>query len=99
MWSCTPCSEIEDRAIPGHWEGDLIIGRGKAAIGTLVERNTRYVMHFALEKLNAENIRREMTGKIMRLPAQLRNSIIWNQGTEMAQHQQFTIDSGIQIYF
>lgn len=92
-------AEIEDRAIPGHWEGDLIIGRGKTAIGTLVERNTRYVMLFALEKLTAENVRVEMTAKIMTLPEQLRKSITWDQGTEMAQHQQFTIDSGIQIYF
>jgi IS30 family transposase len=92
-------AEIEDRAIPGHWEGDLIIGRGKTAIGTLVERSTRYVMLFALEKLTAENVRVEMTRKIMVLPEQLRKSITWDQGTEMAQHQRFTIDSGIQIYF
>ena len=58
--------EIEDRAIPGHWEGDLIIGRGKTAIGTLVERNTRYVMLFGLEKLTAENVRIKMTQKISR---------------------------------
>ena len=92
-------AEIEDRAIPGHWEGDLIIGRGKTAIGTLVERSTRYVMLFPLEKLSAENVRVEMTQKIMTLPEQLRKSITWDQGSEMAQHQRFTIDSGIQIYF
>lgn len=92
-------AEIEDRAIPGHWEGDRIIGRGKTAIGPLVERNTRYVMLFGLEKLTAENVRIEMTQQIMRLPAHLRKSITWDQGTEMAQHQRFTIDSGIQIYF
>lgn len=92
-------AEIEDRAIPGHWEGDLIIGRGKTAIGTLVERSTRYVMLFALEKLTAENVRRELTTKIMTLPEQLRKSITWDQGSEMSQHQRFTIDSGIQIYF
>ncbi len=91
--------EIEDRAIPGHWEGDLIMGRGKSSIGTLVERSTRYVMLIALEKPTAENVRVEMTKKIMKLPAQLRKSITWDQGTEMAQHRQFTIDSGIQIYF
>ena len=91
--------EIEDRAIPGHWEGDLIMGRGKSSIGTLVERSTRYVMLIALEKPTAENVRVEMTKKIMKLPAQLRKSITWDQGTEMAQHRHFTIDSGIQIYF
>ena len=92
-------AEIEDRAIPGHWEGDLIMGRGKTAIGTLVERSTRYVMLIALEKPTAENVRVEMTRKIMQLPAQLRKSITWDRGKEMAQHRQFTIDSGIQVYF
>lgn len=92
-------AEIEDRAIPGHWEGDLIMGRNKSAIGTLVERSTRYVMLFALEKPTAENVRIEMTQKIMKLPEQLRKSITWDQGSEMSQHQRFTIDSGIQIYF
>ncbi len=92
-------AEIEDRAIPGHWEGDLIMGRGKSAIGTLVERSTRYVMLFAVEKPTAENVRVEMTQKIMQLPEQLRKSITWDRGKEMAQHRQFTIDSGIQVYF
>lgn len=92
-------AEVEDRAVPGHWEGDLIIGRGKSAIGTLVERSTRYVMLFALEKPTAENVRVEMTKKIMKLPEQLRKSITWDRGKEMAQHRQFTIDSGIQVYF
>jgi IS30 family transposase len=92
-------AEIEDRAIPGHWEGDLIMGRGKMAIGTLVERSTRYVMLIALEKPTAENVRVEMTRKIMKLPEQLRKSITWDRGKEMAQHRQFTIDSGIHVYF
>ncbi len=92
-------AEIEDRSIPGHWEGDLIMGRGKSAIGTLVERSTRYVMLFALEKPTAENVRMEMSQKIMQLPAQFRKSITWDRGKEMAQHRQFTIDSGIQVYF
>jgi IS30 family transposase len=91
--------EADDRAILGHWEGDLIMGRGKSAIGTLVERTTRYVMLFALEKPTAENVRVEMTQKIMQLPAQFRKSITWDRGKEMAQHRQFTIDSGIQVYF
>ena len=92
-------AEVNDRAVPGHWEGDLIMGRDKSSIGTLVERSTRYVMLFALEKPTAENVRVQMTKKIMTLPAQLRKSITWDQGTEMAQHRQFTIDSGIQVYF
>jgi len=75
------------------------MGRGKSAIGTLVERSTRYVMLFALEKPIAENVRIEMTQKIMQLPEQFRKSITWDRGKEMAQHRQFTIDSGIQICF
>jgi IS30 family transposase len=70
--------QIEDRAIPGHWEGEAIMGRGTSAIGTLVERTTRYVMLFACEKPTAENVRVEMTQKIMQLPGQLRKSITWN---------------------
>jgi len=92
-------AEVEDRAVPGHWEGDLIIGRNKSAIGTLVERSTRYVMLFAVAKPTAENVRVEITQKIMQLPTQLRKSITWDRGKEMAQHRQFTIDSGIQVYF
>lgn len=92
-------AEVDDRAIPGHWEGDLIMGRGKSSIGTLVERTTRYVILFPVAKPSAEIVRMEMTKKIMQLPEQLRKSITWDRGKEMAQHRQFTIDSGIQVYF
>jgi IS30 family transposase len=92
-------AEVDDRAIPGHWEGDLILGRGKSAIGTLVERSTRYVILFPVAKPSAEIVRAQMTKKIMKLPEQLRKSITWDRGKEMAQHRQFTIDSGIQVYF
>lgn len=68
-------AEVDDRAIPGHWEGDLILGRGKSAIGTLVERSTRYVMLFPVARPTAEIVRTEMTQKIMKLPMQLRKSI------------------------
>jgi IS30 family transposase len=91
-------AEIEDRAIPGHWESDLSMGRGKGGIGTLVEAITRNAMLFTLEKPTAENVRVEMTQKIMQLPALFRKSITWDRGKEMAQHRQFTIDSGIQVY-
>lgn len=92
-------AEVDDRAIPGRWEGDLILGRGKSAIGTLVERSTRYVMLFPVARPTAEIVRTEMTQKFMKLPIQLRKSITWDRGKEMAQHRQFTIDSGFQIYF
>jgi IS30 family transposase len=94
-------AEAEDRAVPGHWEGDLIIGKNQqSAVGTLVERSTRYVMllHLGKER-SAEAVRTAMAAKIAQLPHKLRKTITWDQGSEMAEHRQFTIDTGIQIYF
>ena len=94
-------AEIEDRAVPGHWEGDLIIGaNNKSAIGTLVERSTRFVMLLHLPHgYTAEAVRDAMTAKILTLPEALRRSITWDQGKEMAQHAQFTIDTGVPVFF
>jgi IS30 family transposase len=93
-------AEVEDRAVPGHWEGDLIIGTHKSAIGTLVERHTRYVMLFKVPKGNkAEGVRVAMTDTIKGLPGHLFKSLTWDQGKEMAQHATFTIDTGIQVFF
>ncbi len=93
--------EAEDRAVPGHWEGDLLMGKGgKSAIGTLVERSTRFVMLFPLPKdQTAEHVREQMTKTIQKLPAELRRSLTWDQGREMAQHIRFTIETGVPVYF
>jgi IS30 family transposase len=93
-------AEADDRAVPGHWEGDLLMGRRMTAIGTLVERWSRYVMLFPLPDGNsAESVRTGLAESIQRLPDHLWQSLTWDQGKEMAEHAQFTIDTGIQIFF
>jgi IS30 family transposase len=92
-------AEVEDRAVPGHWEGDLIYGSRKTCIGTLVERSTRYVMLLRLRKNTAEEVRWAMSARIVALPTQLRRSVTWDQGKEMSQHLRFTVDTGVQVYF
>ena len=107
----------EDRAVPGHWEGDLIIGLNRSAIGTLVERTTRFtlLLHLppmeghgtqprekngpALAGHGAEAVRDAITTAITRLPEQLRRSLTWDQGAEMAQHARLRIDAGLAVYF
>ena len=93
-------AEVEDRAVPGHWEGDLLMGRRQTAIGTLVERWSRYVMMFPLPDGNtAEAVRVALAATVQRLPEHLWKSLTWDQGKEMAQHVQFTVDTGVQVYF
>jgi len=91
---------VEDRAVPGHWEGDLLMGRRQTAIGTLVERWSRYVMLFALpDGHSADAVRVALAETVQQLSEHLWESLTWDQGKEMAQHAQFTIDTGIQVYF
>jgi len=93
-------AEVEDRAVPGHWEGDLLMGARQTAIGTLVERWSRYVMLFGLPDGNtAEAVRDALTQTVQRLPEHLWQSLTWDQGREMAQHVQFSIDTGVDVYF
>jgi len=94
-------AEANDRAVPGHWEGDLILGAGsRSAVGTLVERATRFVLllHLGSDK-SAVNVEQVMRRTVMTLPDELRRSITWDQGAEMAGHAAFTIATGIPIYF
>ena len=108
-------AEAEDRAVPGHWEGDLILGLGSSAIGTLVERTTRFTMLLHLPPMEhdgprvkngpalaghgAEAVRGAIVSTITTLPEQLRRSLTWDQGTEMAQHVQLSIETGLPVYF
>ena len=109
-------AEAEDRAVPGHWEGDLILGLGSSAIGTLVERSTRFTMLLYLPPMagrvgprvkngpalaghGAEAVRDAIADAIITLPEQLRRSLTWDQGAEMAQHVQLRIDTGLPVYF
>ena len=110
-------AEAADRAVPGHWEGDLILGLGSSAIGTLVERTTRFTMLLHLPRLEghgetprvkngpalaghgAEAVCTAITRTILSLPEQLRRSLTWDQGAEMAQHARLKIDTGVQVYF
>ena len=109
-------AEAEDRAVPGHWEGDLILGLESSAIGTLVERSTRFLMLLHLPPMpghghprtkhgpalaghGAEAVRDAIAAAITTLPEQLRRSLTWDQGSEMSQHAQLRIDTGLAVYF
>jgi IS30 family transposase len=94
-------ADADDRAVPGHWEGDLVVGKdGKTAVGTLVERSTRFVMLLHLpDGFGAEAVRDAITGKITTLPAALRRTLTWDQGIELARHAEITIAADLPVYF
>ena len=93
-------AEAEDRAVPGHWEGDLVTGRGNRSwVATLVERKSRLVIIARIPNKRAETVRDVIAAKIQTLPDHLARSLTWDQGIEMAQHARFRIDTGVQVYF
>jgi IS30 family transposase len=93
-------AEANDRAVPGHWEGDLLMGTGMRAIATLVERKTRFVMLIALPNGHAADVVADaLAEKIVELAEQLRRSLTWDQGKEMAAHARFTVKTGVPVYF
>jgi IS30 family transposase len=92
--------EAADRAVPGHWEGDLLLGSGGSAIVTLVERSSRFVILIRLSRgRGSEEVLAALARRIVTLPRQLCRSLTWDQGKEMAQHARFTVETGLQIYF
>lgn len=93
-------AEVADRTVPGHWEGDLIMGKYKrTALGTLVERTTRYTILVPLKAKDAESVRKAYAKELDKLPKEIKKTLTYDQGKEMSEHKQFTIDTGIQVYF
>ena len=92
-------ASVKDRAVPGHWEGDLIAGTKNSYIATLVERQTRYVMLVKIEQKNADTVAAALTKHAQQLPTELYQSLTWDRGTEMANHRQFTLATDIAVYF
>jgi len=92
--------EVADRTVPGHWEGDLLVGpHHRSALGTLVERQTRLVLLVPLTKKDASSVRVAFAKTIQRLPTQLAKTLTYDQGSEMAEHKKFTMDTKMQVYF
>ncbi len=89
----------EDRAVPGHWEGDLLCGSKNSQIATLVERQSRYVMLLRLAGKDTETVTNALIKNAHKLPQELYKSLTWDRGTEMADHKRFTLATDIQVYF
>lgn len=90
---------VEDRAVPGHWEGDLVFGSGNSQIATLVERQTRYVMLIKLDGKDSQTVVNALIKNAQKLPQELYKSLTWDRGKEMAGHKRFTMSTDIQVYF
>jgi len=92
-------AEVEDRAVPGHWEGDLIAGGRSTHIATLVERRSRFVILMKVDSKDSVAFAAALARKIRRLPSELKRSLTWDRGTEMAAHKQFTVATDVKVYF
>jgi IS30 family transposase len=92
-------ASVEDRAVPGHWEGDLLFGSNNSQIATLVERHTRYVMLARVKSKDTETVINALIKQAHKLPRELYKSLTWDRGKEMADHQRFTLATNIQVYF
>jgi IS30 family transposase len=92
-------SEVEDRAVSGHWEGDLISGRKNTHIATLVERKSRYIILAQLEGKDTDSVINALIREMIKLPMQLRKTLTWNRGMEMAKHHDFSIATDMDVYF
>lgn len=90
---------VEDRAVPGHWEGDLIIGSNRSQIATLVERKTRYVMLVRVTSIDTQTVVNALINQAHKLPRELYKSLTWDRGAEMKAHKRFTLDTDIKVYF
>src|SRR5580700_4932871 len=92
-------AEVEDRAVPGHWEGDLLAGSKNTHIATLVERHSRFVMLIKVPSKDTTTVVAALSKHVLKLPATLRRSLTWDRGHEMAKHKTFTIDTNVKVYF
>ena len=92
-------AEVEDRAIPGHWEGDLLAGTGNSHIATLVERRSRFTILVKVPSKDTATVVAAVSRQVRKLPASLRRSLTWDRGLEMAKHKSFTVDTKVQVYF
>jgi IS30 family transposase len=92
-------ASVEDRAVPGHWEGDLISGSNNSHIATLVERMSRFTMLIKVEGKDTESVVTALAKHVRKLPAELRRSLTWDRGSELAQHEAFTVATNVKVYF